>query len=55
VRGIHEVEVACAADQLEGWVDADVPVRRIDGDGDGRLRAIVIATTNGNIRLTGDS
>ena len=44
---------ACAADQLEGWVDADVPVRRVDGDG--LLRAIVIATNNGDIRLTGDS
>ena len=53
VRGIREVEVACAADQLEGWVDADVPVRRVDGDG--LLRAIVIATNNGDIRLTGDS
>ncbi len=53
VRGIREIEVACAADQLEGWVDADVPVRRVDGDG--LLRAVVIATNNGDIRLTGDS
>jgi hypothetical protein len=33
VRGIREIEVACEADQLDGWVDADVPVRRLDGDG----------------------
>jgi hypothetical protein len=53
VRGIREVEVACGADQLEGWVDADVPVRRTDGDDS--LRAIVVACANGDIRITGDS
>ena len=53
VQGIRHVEVACGADQLEGWVEEDVPVRRV-GD-DGGLRAVVIATANGDIRLTGDS
>ena len=28
VRGIRRVEVGCSADELEGWVDGDVPVRR---------------------------
>ena len=52
ILGVHHVEVACAPGQLEGWVEADVPVRRV-GD-DGGLRAVVIATANGEIRLTGD-
>ena len=45
VRGISGVEVGCSADELEGWVDADVPVRAL-GDGGG-LRAIVIALADG--------
>ena len=53
VRGIRRVEVGCAARELEGWVEADVPVRPL-GDGGG-LRAVVIATADGEIRLTGDS
>ncbi|HET6172912.1 MAG TPA: VOC family protein [Gaiellales bacterium] len=52
VNGISRVEVGCSAEELEGWVDHDVPVRPL-GDGSG-LRAIVIATANGEIRLTGD-
>ena len=53
VHGIREVEVGCAAGELEGWVEADVPVRRIDDEGG--LRAVVIATADGDIRLTGVS
>jgi hypothetical protein len=52
VRGISWVEVGCRPEALEGWVDADVPVHAL-GDGGG-LRAVVIATANGEIRLTGD-
>ena len=52
VRGISWVEVGCRQNALEGWVDADVPVHAL-GDGGG-LRAVVIATANGEIRLTGD-
>jgi hypothetical protein len=52
VRGISWVEVGCRPAALEGWVDADVPVHAL-GDGGG-LRAVVIATANGEIRLTGD-
>jgi hypothetical protein len=52
VRGIACVEVGCTARQLDGWVKRDVPVRALD-DGGG-LRAVVIATAVGEIRLTGD-
>jgi hypothetical protein len=53
VRGIARVEVGCGEDELDGWVDDDVPVRTL-GDGGG-LRAVVIATAGGEIRLTGTS
>jgi hypothetical protein len=53
VQGISHVEVGCAAADLEGWVEATVPVRAL-GEGDG-LRAVVIATAGGAIRLTGSS
>jgi hypothetical protein len=53
LRGISQVEVGCSAEQLDGWVADDVPVRAL-GTGGG-LCAIVIATANGEIRLTGDS
>jgi hypothetical protein len=52
VHGIARVEVGCRAEDLEGWVDADVPVRAL-GHGGGLL-AVVIATAAGEIRLTGD-
>jgi Glyoxalase-like domain len=52
VRGISQVEVGCDAAELDGWVDDDVPVRAL-GSGGG-LRAIVIATASGEIRLTGN-
>ena len=42
VRGISRVEVGCTADELDGWVEADVPVQPLGGDGG--LRAVVIAT-----------
>jgi Glyoxalase-like domain len=51
VRGIRCVEVGCVAGRLDGWVDADVPATRLEDDGG--LLAIVIATTDGDIRLTG--
>jgi hypothetical protein len=41
------------AGELDGWVEGDVPVRTL-ADGGG-LRAVVIATAGGEIRLTGDS
>ena len=53
VRGIARVEVGCGPEQLEGWVDPDIPVRALGGDGGGGLRAVVIATAAGEIRLTG--
>jgi hypothetical protein len=53
VLGISRVEVGAGAEELEGWIEDDVPVRPL-GDGGG-LRAIVIATANGEIRLTGGS
>jgi hypothetical protein len=53
VRGISRVEVGCDPDELDGWVEDGVPVRLL-GDGGG-LRAIVIATSDGEIRITGDS
>ena len=53
VRGISSVEVGCSAEDLRGRVADALPVRPL-GDGDD-LRAIVIATSNGEIRLTGDS
>jgi hypothetical protein len=52
VRGIARVEVGARAEDLQGWVDADVPVHAL-GEGDGLL-AVVIATAAGEIRLTGD-
>jgi hypothetical protein len=51
-RGIARVEVGARAEDLQGWVDADVPVHAL-GEGDGLL-AVVIATAAGEIRLTGD-
>ena len=53
VRGISRVEVGCSAEELDGRVAGDVPVQPL-GDGGG-LRAVVIATADGEIRLTGDS
>ena len=53
VQGIRRVEVGCSAEELEGRVAGDVPVQPL-GDGSG-LRAVVISTTDGEIRLTGDS
>jgi len=53
LRGISRVEVGCSAEELDGWVEDDVPVCPL-GTGGG-LCAIVIATANGEIRLTGDS
>jgi hypothetical protein len=52
VHGISRVEVGAGPEELEGWVEDDVPVRPL-GDGGG-LRAIVIASSSGEIRLTGD-
>jgi hypothetical protein len=52
VRGIGGIEVGATAEELDGWVEEDVPVRPL-GDGGG-LRAIVIRTSSGKIRLTGD-
>jgi hypothetical protein len=52
VQGIVQVEVGCGAEELAGWVDPDVPVRALGGGGG--LRAIVIATAGGEIRLTGE-
>jgi hypothetical protein len=52
LQGIARVEVGCDPAELEGWVDADVPVRALGGGGG--LLAIVIASANGEIRLTGD-
>jgi hypothetical protein len=51
VQGIARVEVACEAERLAGWVDADVPVETVGGSGG--LTAIVVATSAGEIRLTG--
>jgi hypothetical protein len=51
VHGISRIEVGCTPDDLEGWVDDRVPVRAL-GDGGG-LRAIVITTSDGDLRLTG--
>jgi hypothetical protein len=53
VRGISRVEVGCTAEELDGWVDDAIPVQPL-GDGGG-LRAVLIAGSNGDIRLTGDS
>jgi len=53
VLGLTHVEVGCTPEELDGWVEPGVPVRPL-GDGGG-LRAIVIATSEGEIRLTGDS
>ena len=53
VRGISQIEVGATAEELAGWIDDDVPVRPL-GDGSG-LRAVVIDTAAGEIRLTGDS
>jgi hypothetical protein len=53
VRGIRRVEVGCSAEELEGRVAAAVPVQPL-GNGGG-LCAVVIATVDGEIRLTGDS
>ena len=53
LRGISRVEVGCSAEELDGWVEDDVPVCPL-GTGGG-LCAIMIATANGEIRLTGDS
>ena len=53
VRGISRVEVACEAEQLEGRVDGWCPSGRwAAAAGCG---AVVIATANEEIRLTGDS
>jgi hypothetical protein len=52
VRGIGHVEVGCTTQELDGWVDGDVPVRAL-GDGGGLL-AVVIDIAGGEIRLTGD-
>jgi Glyoxalase-like domain len=52
VRGLDHVEVGCSPQDLDGWVDRDLPVQAF-GD-DGRLRAVVISTASGEIRLTGD-
>jgi hypothetical protein len=53
VRGLDHVEVGCTAEELDGWVDAEVPVRTLGGEGG--LRAIVIGTATGEIRLAGES
>ena len=53
VHGISRIEVGCGADDLEGRVAADLPVHPLGGGGG--LRAVVIATASGEIRLTGDS
>ena len=53
VLGISAVEVGCGAEELDGWVEDGVPVRPLGGGGG--LRAVVIATAGGEIRLTGDS
>ena len=53
MQGLSHVEVGCEAAELEDGVEPDVPVRPLGGDGG--LRAIVIATSGGEIRLTGDS
>ena len=52
VQGIDHIEVGCSREELDEWVDGQVAARP-DGD-DGRLRAVVIATPGGEIRLTGD-
>ena len=52
VQGIRRLEVGCSAEELQDRV-VDVPVQPL-GDGGG-LRAVVIATADGEIRLTGDS
>ena len=53
VRGISQRRGRLRRRRADGWVDADVPVRPLGGGGG--LRAIVIATADGEIRLTGDS
>jgi len=55
VRGISRVEVGCSAEELDGWVEDDVPVRPVGAGGGAGLRAVVISTAAGEIRLTGDS
>ena len=52
VQGIHHVEVGCSREALDDWVEGDVPAQA-SGD-DGQLRAVVISTAGGEIRLTGD-
>ena len=52
VQGIDHIEVGCSREELDAWVDGKVAARP-DGD-DGRLRAVVIATAGGEIRITGD-
>ena len=52
VQGLDHVEVGCTCEALDEWVEGDVAAQA-DGD-DGRLRAVVIATAGGEIRLTGD-
>ena len=52
VRGLARVEVGCTPAELDDWIGEDVPARA-DGAGAG-LRAVVIATGDGEIRITGD-
>jgi hypothetical protein len=50
VQSIARIEVDCEPERLEGWVDADLPVEALGGNGG--LHAVVIATASGEIRLT---
>jgi len=53
VLGLSWIEVGCTADELRGRITDDLPVRAL-GRG-GNLRAVVIATAEGEIRITGSS
>lgn len=53
VHGFSRIEVGCSADELRGRIADDLPVHAVGGRG--VLRAVAIATADGEIRLTGDS
>ena len=53
VHGFSRIEVGCSAEELRGRIADDLPVHAVGGRG--ALRALVIATADGEIRLTGDS
>jgi hypothetical protein len=53
VLGLSRIEVGCTAGELRGRIADDLPVHAVGGGGG--LRVIVIATADGEIRITGDA